>query len=1163
MADQPRTRLTSFVLTVVVLSGAATMAAPAESPIAAMNAAISHLERYDYQPAFDGFQALAREYPRWEAAHVNLGLAALNLQEKKYLSIARESFAKVLELNPRSCHALLSLGIIDRHESRSAAALSSLERAVAIDPDDPWLQYYAGATLTDLRRWEDARKYLEDALLMQPSFASALYRLGGVYARLGKEGRAKRIDLLRRFQRLERGHVGLKAGFKYGEGGRYNLAIRGTAPPGWAAPKPWTPKRAPQFGSPRALLHGPLASSDVPAMALGDVTGDGSLETVVCGERVTIVAPSQAGAAVLARLEIGADLCALGDLDGDRDLDLVCAGRDGLRLLGNDGAGNFGRIEAVGIDAASHGQPRRLLLTDADSDWDLDIVALWSSGLQVLNNDGDGTWRDITAECGFDKLPFAPTEMVWADLDGDVDVDVVLLDGASGKAGVWANDRLWTFRAIESATAGAPATGLVSTAGGDLDGDGDLDLVLFCGDSLRLWRGDGKLGFAEDRAFAERHGAVGGTAGVVFDFRGALEASLLVLDGRIEAGASAASGPVFLTASVDAPAAVSLAGGSLARGRVAGAAAHITRAGPPQLIVADATRGLTSWPIVADGPWLAVDLRGPGLKEFEKKILRSNTAGIGATVEVRAGVRRVVAQLGTGCGGTVREPSRLSCGLAGRAVADYVRILWPDAVLQSEMALAAGRLHALEEVERKPSSCPVLFAWNGERFEFVADFLGVGGLGYFHAPGSYGEPDPTEILALPQLRERDGRWELRALEPLEECTYLDAASLLVVDHPDDVTVLPLEMFAVTAPAPGFELLAFREPVAPTRVVDGAGRDVTAQMRAVDRSYAPDLRRDGRFPGVLDGEHSVILEFDEAIDRLIGGAGDAVRRGGDDGGLWLFLHGYIEYGYSTSNFAAWQAELAPRAPTFSVERDGRWVALREEWGFPAGYPRWMAVDLEGLLAAGDRRIRIDTGFEIAWDTAFLGCAVRFPAVTGEAAGPGGETIRVRELAPERATLRFRGFVAPSNPFDDVEGFVYDRFRSRDHYRVMPGDFTRFGPVGELLAETDDRFVVFGPGDEIVLSFDAVSAGKAGAPARRSLFWKCTGYCKDTDLYTGHPDRVEPLPFRGMSSYPFAPGEAPPERPAIDDYRRRWNTRRLVGDARTPCRGPETVTSPTSD
>ena len=82
-------------------------------------------------------------------------------------------------------------------------------------------------------------------------------------------------------------------------------------------------------------------------------------------------------------------------------------------------------------------------------------------------------------------------------------------------------------------------------------------------------------------------------------------------------------------------------------------------------------------------------------------------------------------------------------GLGARAAADVVRVLWPAGIVQAE-PLQPMRRHAedaphstlaLTELDRKPSSCPYLYTWNGERFEFVTDFMGGGEMGYQHAPG--------------------------------------------------------------------------------------------------------------------------------------------------------------------------------------------------------------------------------------------------------------------------------------------------------------------------------------------------------------------------------------------------------------------------------------------
>ena len=67
-------------------------------------------------------------------------------------------------------------------------------------------------------------------------------------------------------------------------------------------------------------------------------------------------------------------------------------------------------------------------------------------------------------------------------------------------------------------------------------------------------------------------------------------------------------------------------------------------------------------------------------------------------------------------------PADLVFGLGDRAGADVVRVLWPSGILQAETgASESGGAPAalkgtikIEELDRKPSSCPYLFTWNGE-----------------------------------------------------------------------------------------------------------------------------------------------------------------------------------------------------------------------------------------------------------------------------------------------------------------------------------------------------------------------------------------------------------------------------------------------------------------
>src|SRR6185369_14081643 len=129
------------------------------------------------------------------------------------------------------------------------------------------------------------------------------------------------------------------------------------------------------------------------------------------------------------------------------------------------------------------------------------------------------------------------------------------------------------------------------------------------------------------------------------------------------------------------------------------------------------------------------------------------------------------------------------------------------------------------ELDRKPSSCPFLYTWNGERFEFITDFMGGGEMGYLEEPGRHNQPDPVEYVRIrsAQLKERDGRFDLQVTNELEETLYADQFYLLAVDHPADVAVYPNE--GMTDPPRPYKLFNTRGARPPLTAVDNHGTDV--------------------------------------------------------------------------------------------------------------------------------------------------------------------------------------------------------------------------------------------------------------------------------------------------------------------------------------------------
>src|SRR5205085_1054776 len=125
---------------------------------------------------------------------------------------------------------------------------------------------------------------------------------------------------------------------------------------------------------------------------------------------------------------------------------------------------------------------------------------------------------------------------------------------------------------------------------------------------------------------------------------------------------------------------------------------------------------------------------------------RTNADGYGTIVKVRAANHGASVENTTLSGGLGQSRQPLVLGLAGHPQPDVVRLVWPDNVPQAEFNVPVGQVFRLEQVNRKTTSCPVLFAWNGKRFGFITDFLGAGSMGEQEPHGGFRPPRPEESV---------------------------------------------------------------------------------------------------------------------------------------------------------------------------------------------------------------------------------------------------------------------------------------------------------------------------------------------------------------------------------------------------------------------------------
>jgi hypothetical protein len=674
---------------------------------------------------------------------------------------------------------------------------------------------------------------------------------------------------------------------------------------------------------------------------------------------------------------------------------------------------------------------------DYDHDYDLDLLLVGSASALMRNN-GDGSWTAATS-----SFPFVAGEAVDAAVlevgDSTNSFDVVV---------AYQNQPAVLYRDRKAGKYEAMPLGFQLAAGlqvGDFNQDGRLDLA--AGSQL----------VENQRGVLKQGPGFPASAGVFADFYNRGRADLL-------AGAD-----LFLHRG----------GFQYGPGKVRGAqpataiaAADFNDDGLTDVAVLDGEGAVyfLKNATATKNPWIRIALAG----------VKNLKLGAATRVEVKAG--RLYQK-------KVYQGVPLVFGLPGYTQADTVRITWPNGLIQNEPSQRAAAHYNYTAAPRLSGSCPMIFTFNGERFEFISDVLGVAPLGVFFPL------DHDEYIQAPgrSLAARDGMYEVRITEELREVSYLDQIKLIAVDHPAGVEIFTSEKFK-SPPFPEFRLYGVERRIYPSRAVDHQGRDVLDRVLRRDRRYPGGFQRD------LNGRaetHALTLTFPSR----------------DREGAVLYLHGWVDWADGSTFVAASQGRNALRGPSLQIRgEDGRWVTAIEDMGMPAGKPKTIAVELAGITA---REFRIVTNMCVYWDEIFLGESAQEPEA------------RLTHLVPATADLRFRGFSAVTvHPQRrQPEYFDYAQVRPTAMWNPTPGYYTRYGDTRALLESIDDRFVIMGSGDELRLLFSAGGLPALPAGWTRDFLIFVDGWAKDADANTATGATVDPLPFHAMRGYPDAGAEHP--------------------------------------
>jgi len=790
-----------------------------------------------------------------------------------------------------------------------------------------------------------------------------------------------------------------------------------------------------------------------------------------------------------------------------------------------------------------------VLPTDYDRNRAVDFLIVAEDGKHaLLRNNYDGTFTDMAAKQGLEQL--GPARQIAAgDLNSDGLIDYVAAGDTGVQAVLHRPDNTFTVQTIPS---GDSPLKVRSVNLADFDNDGRYDVLAqtyqmtgMSGElELRLYRGNGDGSFTDARTEAglDRVMTKGGGGVVLAD-----------VDGN--------GFPDFLLP------------------------------GPRPLLFKNAGNA---------NRWVRLNLRGLKVSpdKEKRKGARTNGGGIGAVVEAWTDSTWQMTEVTASAGNDIQP----IMGLGATGNPRWVRILWTSGAHECEplgeqtsggpYALEFRQLEATDakgelvrathmylqedgeryvsrfgkgnivteipiklnttwvvwEPDRNPTSCPVLYVWNGREYRFITDLQGGAIVGYNVGKRQYNVTDPDEYVLIPgeAFGRKDGKYSIEIADQLQEVLFIDATHLLAVDHPADTRVFSNDRMLAAPPYPTFQVWSVEKTRPLRAATDDTGANVLPLVAKIDRKY-PENFRPLPFQGFAE-THSLTLDLGD-----IRGAKQVL----------LLLYGWQDYAHSSSNLAAAHAGIYGQPPSVQVkDGKGRWRTVLADMGSVAGLPKWLAVDLTpyvkephaktqrgkdaknpSKIQNPESQIRIVTNLMLYWDKIEVGLRYR------------DLPTRLTRLTPDSAEYHWLGYPTPVYP-DGRDPVVYDynRRRRTAPWAIPAGYYTRPGDVTELLQKPDDMYVIMRHGHAIRITFDPSKLPPLPPGWKRDFVLYSDGFGKDMDMNGAHSLTVGPLPFHKMTRYPYGPNERYPTDRAHVEYQAKYNTV-YEGGAPAVARWPE--------
>ncbi len=402
---------------------------------------------------------------------------------------------------------------------------------------------------------------------------------------------------------------------------------------------------------------------------------------------------------------------------------------------------------------------------------------------------------------------------------------------------------------------------------------------------------------------------------------------------------------------------------------------------------------------------------------------------------------------------------------------------WNDGLTSRTRTVDLNTRISLTATYLNCKSCPSLYVWNGEEYGYTAEISdGTGYLGifdYFKEDGSlsflYSVPWDYTKLNVSRMETRNGYYDMTIIQKWDEIGYIDSATLVYVDHPEDTDVFSTKAtYLYDLDEQGTIYTVSDTPNAPVSCVNSTGHDM---LELVSKR---------------DGITTKGNEFTwDTLELDLGDLSDAEQ-------IKLLISGTIIYSTGEEQ-GEWAGQFynqpgeQPFPPPYMEVKDaqGNWVAVPNNRQFPLldVTPDCFAVNLTGLFQPGDYKLRIHTFFNTEFDYIAVDTTTQ-------------QDITMQEIPVSFANLT-QSFTTNSN---------------------STGNFTRYGEVTELLQDPDNKYAIIRQGDQIIFQYSVEDLPAVPEGTERDYFLFASVWFKVDGLF--YVDfTVDPLPFHEMSCFPY--------------------------------------------